>query len=240
MTYSPAVLRDTSAECQFPLGVIFDLDGTLVDNESLHMSLIQETARVVGYRLTAEEYLTNLMGLTDEDIFTYILKNSCRTLAVKELVSIKQTKYLEHLTAGDIQPTLGAVSFANGLQERGIRIAVATNASRIEAALTLRSIGLSTLINTTVTVEAVSMGKPAPDIYLRAARLMGIEPRDCVAYEDSVHGIQAATAAGIYVIGIDRSGQQRLRAAGAAMVIDDFMYHELPVNLDIADEMECA
>ena len=219
-------------ECgHYPLGVIFDLDGTLIDNEELHKTLFQDTARSLGYSLSDDEYRSRLSGLTDSEVMEYILAAAHRSRSISELVTVKLGRYLKQIQTGGVQTIPGAVPFVRSLRECGVRIAVATNASKREADIAVALLGLADVVETCVTIESVTRGKPAPDIHLRAARLLGLAPSDCLVYEDSLHGIQAAVAAGMRVVSVGRTGYDRVRQAGAMMMIEDFDGHDLPAML---------
>jgi len=223
-----------------PLGVIFDLDGTLVDNEALHRTLFQEMARSMGCRLTDDEYASKLSGLGDVEVMEYILSAARRTRPAEELAAIKLNRYLKHVENGQVRETPGATKYVHRLAAAGVRLAVATNASRAEADVALELLGLSRVFEACVTIEMVTRGKPSPDIHLRAARLIGLMPSECLVYEDSVHGVQAAVAAGMTVIGISRHEPWRLLGGGAGLVVPDFCDHDLQALQDPSLAEPCA
>ncbi|HEY3294534.1 MAG TPA: HAD family phosphatase [bacterium] len=212
----------------FPLGVIFDLDGTLIDSEALHKSLTQEIARSLSYRLSDEEYYVQLGGLCDVDAMKYLLTAARRTRSAEELVALKLGRYLAHLRAGDVKAIPAVVSYVRSLADLGVQLALATNASLTEANAALELLGLSAIIEIRVSIEMVTRGKPASDIPFCAARHMRLLPSQCLVYEDSVHGVQAAVDAGMAVVGIGRHDPWRLLGAGAMRVMADFYGHELP------------
>jgi len=111
----------------------------------------------------------------------------------------------------------------------GIPCAVATSASRFDVDRLLGRLGLRERFDAVVTAEDVRLGKPDPEVYLLAARGIGVPPRECLVFEDSVVGIQAARRAGMRVIGVATAHTaDELRGAGAASVIDDFEGLEWP------------
>jgi beta-phosphoglucomutase len=212
----------------YPSGVIFDLDGTLIDNEAIHRELFQDIARSLGYYLSLEEYHSRLSGLGDLEVMEYILASAHRTRSSGELAALKLSRYLTRIQRGDVRATPGAAEYVHRLAERGVKMAVATNATQAEAGAALDLLGLGDVIRTRVSIEMVTRGKPCPDIPLRAARLLGLQPSQCLMYEDSLHGVQAATAAGIAVVGVGAQDPWRLLCAGVMTVISDFCGHELP------------
>jgi HAD superfamily hydrolase (TIGR01509 family) len=213
---------------RYPLGVIFDLDGTLIDSEPTHKLLYQEVAQMAGYHLSDEEYGSKLRGMTDSDTIASIVKLSGKPHNIDDLVVHKQRRYHEYLTESAIPATQGAIAFVKGLAHKGFLLAVATSATTEEACLSLKNLGLSDCISIVVSAESVQNGKPAPDIYLKAAKSLGLAPSECLVYEDAVSGVHGAIAAAMRVIGVTRSDSALLKDAGAMMVIEDFRNHELP------------
>jgi HAD superfamily hydrolase (TIGR01509 family) len=101
--------------------------------------------------------------------------------------------------------------------------AVATSARRIDTDQLLSRLGLRERFAAMVTAEDVRLGKPNPEVYLLAARAIGVEPSDCVVFEDAIVGVQAARRAGMRVIGVATAhSETELRAAGVERVVEDF------------------
>src|SRR2546425_363966 len=127
-------------------------------------------------------------------------------------------------------PTVrGVTAFLDEVVAAGILCAVATSASRFDVDRLLGRLGLRERFDAVVTAEDVRLGKPDPEVYLLAARGIGVPPRECLVFEDSVVGIQAARRAGMRVIGVATAHTaDELRGAGAASVIDDFEGLEWP------------
>src|SRR5439155_260468 len=121
-------------------------------------------------------------------------------------------------------PTVpGVTAFLDEVAAAGIPCAVATSASRFDVDRLLGRLGLRERFDAVVTAEDVRRGKPDPEVYLLAARGIGVPPRECLVFEDSVVGIQAARQAGMRVIGVATAHTpDELGVAGAASVIDDF------------------
>ena len=117
----------------------------------------------------------------------------------------------------------GAPAFVGSVARTGTACAVATSASREDARHVLDALGLADRFGAVVTAEDVSRGKPDPEVYLRAARAIGVAPPACLVFEDAVVGVKAARDAGMRVIGVTtaHSGDE-LRAAGAECAIAHF------------------
>ena len=121
------------------------------------------------------------------------------------------------------QPVPGAAAFVSSVRRHGLPCAVATSASRRDVFRLLREIGLDDDFATIVTAQDVAFGKPHPEVYLRAAEAIGVEPRSCLAFEDSLVGVTAAGAAGMTVIGVTTAHTAaELAGAGATSTIETF------------------
>jgi beta-phosphoglucomutase len=211
-----------------PIGIIFDLDGTLIDSEPVHMALYQEIAHSLGYSLSDAEYYSKLRGMTDEETVDAISQMADKKGNRKRLIEEKQRKFAKRLSEGEIKPLNGAVAFVRELHNQGHLLALATSAIGAEAQVALRGLGLTDLFSAVLSAENILHGKPAPDAYLNAARALSLPPKECLVYEDSLAGVQAALAAGIEVVAIGDTRNEMLHHSGAKLVISDFTGHVLP------------
>jgi len=220
--------RNRMEEKHYPIAVIFDLDGTILDSEETHKRLYQETARSLDYDLTDAEYFSKLRGMTDEETFKRILQLAGKKGNSKKLTAQKQKEFLRCLSEDQMKAVPGATEYIRALEKRGYLLAVATSASREEANIALRSIGLADVFRVLISSENVTIGKPAPEVYLKAVESLGLSPSECLVYEDAIAGIKAASAAQVRVIAVGDVKDESLRRAGAAMIISNFVNHELP------------
>lgn len=176
-------------------GYIFDCDGTLADSMPLHHATWVYSLKKAGATFDFDYALMCQWGgksmaqtLTDLNALY-----GCE-LAV-ETVRAAQTEYiLQHLP--NVQPIVPIVALARELHTQA-PVSVASGGHRHHVHTTLKAIGVDTLFDIVVTQEDVTHNKPAPDIFLLAAEKMGIEPQDCLVFEDSPTGIAAAQAAGM-------------------------------------------
>jgi HAD superfamily hydrolase (TIGR01509 family) len=195
--------------------VIFDLDGTLVDSEPLSAVAWRRVLAVHGDVSDAE--IRAAQGLR----FAESYAKFARVVPLPPLAVI-WSDYSELLYASydDELVSFGdAVTTARRLQADGVPLALATSSQRERLERTLTAADLDGLFAVTVAGDEVARGKPAPDGYLAATRLLGVDPADCVAIEDSQAGIDAAKAAGIPVLGVSRPGL--LRPLADADLISD-------------------
>lgn len=214
-------------EKHYPIGIIFDLDGTLLDSELTHIKLYQEAGRNLGYELTNEEYETSLRGKTDEDIIHYMASATKRCDQEEYIIRIKQEKFIAHLRSGEVPPMPGSVDFVKQLSSQHFKLAVVTSATWEELTVALEILGCRNSFQVLVSAESVENGKPAPDPYLKAATLLGLMPRECLVYEDAVAGIYGAVAAGMTAVAIGLQDESCQRV-GALFSIKDFCGHSVP------------
>jgi len=178
--------------------VIFDMDGVLADSEPAHFAAMNAVLGRYGCSLNHEQHARQ-MGMGFEPSLRATIEDSGVPLAVEELAALYAPAVLEEI-ARSCEPLPGAVELVQRLRELGVSIALASSSlpSWIEA--TLAAIGLTAHFDAVVSGQSVANPKPAPDIYLRAAELLGLEPGRCIAVEDSPTGLRSIRAAGMLAV----------------------------------------
>jgi HAD superfamily hydrolase (TIGR01509 family) len=208
--------------------VIFDLDGVLVDSEGVWDSVREQLANERGGRWH-EQAMQDMLGMSSLEWSRYmrdVIGVPMEPKAISELVMERvMERYHEDL------PLLpGAVEAVRAAAERW-PLGLATSSNRPVIDLVLELSGLAPCFQATVSSEEVGRGKPAPDVYLEAARRLGVEAASCGAIEDSTNGIKSAKAAGMFVVVIPRPSLPPAPDAleTADMVLDSL--EELPGRL---------
>jgi HAD superfamily hydrolase (TIGR01509 family) len=197
--------------------VVFDLDGTLVDSEPLSKGAWRRVLALHGCDV-ADAEIAVAQGLRfAESYATFARAAPLPPLDViwRDYSQLLYASYDESLVRFD-----DAASTARRLQAEGVPLALATSSQRERLERTLAAADLNGLFAVTVAGDEVTCGKPAPDGYLAAARLLGIDPAECVAVEDSQAGIDAAKAAGMSVLAVSRPGLLR-PLTGADLLSDE-------------------
>lgn len=198
---------------------IFDLDGVIVDTASHHFVAWQNLAEELGVPFSAEDN-ESLKGVSRVDSLEYILKKGGLVLdpATKvQLMDRKNAHYLE--LAGKTSPSdalPGVVALIHELKALGIKVALGSSSKNAEMILT--RLALLDAFDTLVDGNHITLSKPDPEVFLMGAKALGLDPTECLVFEDAQSGIDAANAGGFPVIGI---GQQKA-LTGAAAVIEGF------------------
>lgn len=206
--------------------VIFDCDGVLIDSEFIAAKAQSHALADHGIAITPQDAARRFAGIPDRDMWLTLQKE--QGCELPQDFPQQYADRLDDIFKHELRALPGVVETLISLQERQVKFCVASSSTpaKLESALNL--VGLWDYFSPHVFSTAqVAHGKPAPDVFLFAARKMGATYAECLVVEDSVPGMQAAVAArmrGVGFIGASHNGPdqaQRLLDAGAAAVIDD-------------------
>jgi HAD superfamily hydrolase (TIGR01509 family) len=186
--------------------VLFDMDGVLVDSEPLHFATTNAVLGRRGARLDAADYEA-LKGLTDLALFERLGARFGLTEPPVALAAERVGDVLVAMAEGVLLPMDGALECLLTLRADGLRLALASSATRAQVQLVVERLGIGRLLGATVSAEDAPRGKPFPDLFLTAAARLGTAPADCLVVEDAVLGVLAARAAGMSVIAVVPEGQ---------------------------------
>lgn len=175
--------------------VILDMDGTLHDTEAVYHAALKRAVAEVGFAVT-EGFCHSLIGIPGLETDRMLRDHLGPEFPFDEYDRLYD-EYCDALFAKGIKLKPGALELIDHLHERALPSAIATSASRRAATLHLRRSGLGVRFAVIVTRDDVARGKPHPDLFLKAASLVGAAPERCLAVEDSLNGIRAAHAAGM-------------------------------------------
>ena len=184
-----------------PRGVVFDLDGTIVDNMALHAEAFATFVRRHGLPPLTHEDRLRLDGKRNRDLFPLLLGRPLTDAEWQAHADEKESLYRE-ISTGRLSPVAGFTRLLDALEAHGIPVAVATSAPAENVEHTLRELGLAARLSTVVRADQVPRGKPFPDVFLAAAAALGARPAACLAFEDAPAGVVAARAAGMTCVAL--------------------------------------
>ena len=196
------------------------MDGVLLDSGEQHLKswkmLLAEHGKEMPDSLFWETF-----GQTNFVTVPHIFR---RVMSREEIVQFADRKeeLYRNLIQGKVEPLPGLMEFMRGLSERGWSVAVGSSGPHLNVELVIKEIGLSDYVSAFTCSEDVAHGKPDPEVFLKAAGKIDIEPSSCVVVEDSLHGVEAAHRAGMKCIAITTT-EDRAALSHADMVIDSYL-----------------
>ncbi|MGW0517048.1 HAD family hydrolase [Crossiella sp. NPDC003009] len=180
--------------------VIFDCDGVLVDSERLCVQVEAELITQTGWPLTPAEVAGRFLGKSDEHMLAEIERQVGRALGADWLAGLHE-RYRDRFRR-DLTAVPGVVAALDGIAAAGVPTCVASSGTPEKMATTLGITGLADRFDGRIfSAVEVEHGKPAPDLFLHAAKKMGVPPGRCAVVEDSPAGVAAGRAAGMTVLG---------------------------------------
>ncbi|MGW3103318.1 HAD family hydrolase [Streptomyces sp. NPDC001100] len=183
------------------LSVIFDLDGTLVDSEPNYYEATRQTLAEHGVPDFTWAQHERFVGISTQETLALLKERHGLKASVEELLTETNSRYLALARAAThAYPEMR--KFVELLAAEGVPMAVASGSSPEAIEAILAGTGLDTVLRTVVSADEVARGKPAPDVFLEAARRLGAAPADCVVLEDAAPGAAAAHEAGMRCIAI--------------------------------------
>jgi HAD superfamily hydrolase (TIGR01509 family) len=181
-------------------GVLFDMDGVLIDAADWHYDALNEALDIFGYTIDRLEHLSRFNGMTTRKKLQILTEEKDFPQELQDVVSdIKQDRTLR-IAAKKCFPTAAHLILLSTLRNRDIKIGVVTNSIRKTSEFMLQYSGIFDFLDVLITNEDVMNPKPNPEGYLLGMSKLGITPSETVVIEDGVHGIVAAKAAGANVV----------------------------------------
>jgi HAD superfamily hydrolase (TIGR01509 family) len=180
-------------------GVIFDMDGVLVDSEPVIRACAQEAAFEMGFSISNDTYIS-WMGLPSARLRNAISSSMGPKFPIEDFYVSYKKRWKKKLEEKAISANPGIKRLLKILQSSSIPISVATSTAHEQAIETLRTTGLLNYFDTIVGGDNVEHGKPAPDIFKLAAETINVPTNQCIGLEDSEIGVKSAVSAGLHVI----------------------------------------
>lgn len=201
---------------------IFDMDGVIVDSESIYKEIEKELFDEVGVAVDHEEHIS-YQGSSNPIMWSLIKEKHGLHHSLEELVAMTENKVIRFFSGlPKIEPMSGVVELLQWLQKNGIKLALASSSSIDVINIVLAKTGLTPFFEVVVDCTEAGAGKPDPTIFLLARKKLGVPKGNCVIMEDSTNGIKAAKAAGIYCIAFSGPGSEHQDKSAADLIIDNF------------------
>jgi beta-phosphoglucomutase len=181
-------------------GVIFDLDGVLVDTSEYHFQAWGKWAEREGVTITREQF-RRTFGMQNYQIIPLLLGHEVSREEIDEMSDWKEARYRD-LAEGKVELIGGVERLIKGLKEHGFLLAIGTSTPLVNLKLVLENTIAGSYIDTYATGEEVKNGKPAPDTFEMAAKKLKLSNSRCIVVEDAVAGVEAGKAAGMKVIAV--------------------------------------
>jgi beta-phosphoglucomutase family hydrolase len=201
---------------------IFDMDGTLLNNMAFHTAAWMETIEALGHGpVNPVDWELQTSGVPNRTILAERLGVAPHN--VSEWVEWKEAAY-RRLALGRLKPLPGARAFLRAARKNGVRLAMATGAGPANIRFNLTALEMEAAFETIVGADDVEHGKPDPEVFLKAAKKLGVPPSNCVVFEDAPLGIEAARRAGMRVVAFTTmlKSAELMALPGVNIVADDF------------------
>lgn len=195
-------------------GIVFDMDGVIIDSEPIHLKCDKGALEAFGVKVTDQE-MEEFVGVANPEMWTTLIERHQLNTTVEKIVAVQDQLKAQHFNKDNITVMPGLEELLDLLEEKGYRIGLASSSPRYFIEMVLENLNVKERFDGVLSGEEVEKGKPAPDVYLKAAEVIGVDPEKCMAVEDATAGVRAAKSAGMYTIGFQNpnSGNQDLSEA---------------------------
>lgn len=207
--------------------IVFDLDGVIIDSEPIHTGITISVMRDFGGEPSPEE-IDEFIGKTNVEMWGILKERHGLGGSVDQFLERYREYAAKRFFEEPVPVSEGVENLILSAKRKGLKIALATSSQRYFAEHILKNIGLFGYFDALVTADDISRGKPDPEIYLKAAKTLGIDPASCVAVEDAFLGIRAAGDAGMRVIGYQNPNSGKQDTSRADFVVSSI----LDIDLD--------
>ena len=200
--------------------VIFDLDGTLLDNNDFHLKSWKLYLKQMGMEISDEDYKANISGRTNKDATEHVFNKKMTNDEAAQYYLGKEKIYRE-MYAPVIKPVSGLINLLTELQQNGIKMAIATSGILVNIDFMFDHVPIRHFFEQVINSTHIQNGKPDPEIFITTAQKLHVHPENCVVFEDSIAGVEAANAAGMKVVALTTTHTLE-ELHDADLVIDDY------------------
>lgn len=182
--------------------VIFDMDGVVSDTQKFHAEVESLLLKEFGIHMEPDEITRIYSGVADEKMFAELFeKHNVKVASVADVV-FRKWDLMRQVASGRITPIPHAVELIQQLKKEGFKLAIASASTKAFINEVMEALNIREYFDTIVSAQEVQHGKPAPDIFLLAAKRLGVQPEESVVIEDGRSGMIGATAANMKSIGL--------------------------------------
>jgi len=200
------------------LGVIFDLDGVIVDSGDCHKESFYIVAEEEGIEMTDELFLEGF-GRRNDELFPIFFGRPLSQEKLDYLSDRKESIYRDLMRKAGVNALPGAVEFIQDLKKTGFKIAIGSSTCLENVKFVLSSIGVLEHFDAIVSAEDVTVGKPNPKVFLLGSEKIGVDPKKCMVVEDAVSGVQAAKSGNMKALGVTTTREKEALAEANADLI---------------------
>lgn len=203
-------------------GLLFDMDGTLVDNLAYHFMAFDAYAKREGFTML-EPISLKINGMHSNDIFPMIFGEKVVSEYGLDRLNREKEEVYRAMYRPRIKPIPGLIELLKEAKKAGIKCAIGSSGCRENVEMIIEELGIADLIDGSISGSDVTHGKPHPEIFTKAHELLGLKAEECVVVEDAVNGIVAGLAAGCKCIAVTTTAtEEMLSEAGASFCFDDY------------------
>lgn len=203
-------------------GLLFDMDGTLVDNLAYHFMAFDAYAKREGFTLL-EPVSLKINGMHSNDIFPLLLGNEVVAQYGLDRLNREKEEVYRDMYRPKIAPIAGVIELLKEAKKAGVKCAIGSSGCRENVEMIIEGLGIADLIDGSISGSDVTHGKPHPEIFTKAHELLGLKAEECVVVEDAVNGILAGVAAGCKCLAVTTTATAEVLAeAGASLCVEDY------------------
>ena len=203
-------------------GLLFDMDGTLVDNLAYHFMAFDAYAEREGFTLL-EPVSLKINGMHSNDIFPLLLGNEVVSQYGLDRLNREKEEVYRDMYRPKIAPIAGVIELLKEAKKAGVKCAIGSSGCRENVEMIIEGLGIADLIDGSISGSDVTHGKPHPEIFTKAHELLGLKAEECIVVEDAVNGILAGIAAGCKCLAVTTTATAEvLTEAGASLCVEDY------------------
>ena len=203
-------------------GLLFDMDGTLVDNLAYHFMAFDAYAKREGFMLL-EPVSLKINGMHSNDIFPLLLGNEVVAQYGLDRLNREKEEVYRDMYRPKIAPIAGVIELLKEAKKAGVKCAIGSSGCRENVEMIIEGLGIADLIDGSISGSDVTHGKPHPEIFTKAHELLGLKAEECIVVEDAVNGIVAGVRAGCKCLAVTTTATAEvLTEAGASLCVEDY------------------